>query len=247
MSEPARYPRVAAMRTADAFAQHLAAEGITLGFDRELVPADVSPLGRPFQIGDVRVGNRFCVLPMEGWDGTPEGEPSDLTRRRWRNFGAGGAKLIWGGEAVAVRHDGRANPNQLLLNAKTQKPIAALRDELIAAHRERFGANADADLFIGLQLTHSGRWSRPNVYDKAEPLAAVAHPVLDRRVPSGVRVFSDAELDALVDDFVGAARLARDAGYQFVDIKACHGYLGHELLGARERDGRYGGPIANRL
>ena len=95
MSEAARYPRVAAMSTADAFAEHLAAERITLGFDRELAPAGASPLAQPFQIGDVRVGNRFCVLPMEGWDGTRDGEPSDLTIRRWQNFGKSGAKLIW--------------------------------------------------------------------------------------------------------------------------------------------------------
>ena len=241
------YPRIAALKTAAKFREHLTRSGIPLEFDDALLPAGESPLARPFELDGVRVGNRFCVLPMEGWDGTPDGEPSDLTRRRWRNFGAGGAKLMWGGEAVAVRHDGRANPNQLLLNAKTQKAIAALREELIAAHRERFGANADSDLFIGLQLTHSGRWSRPNVFDRAEPVAAVPHPVLDRRVPSGVRVFSDDELDALVDDFVTAARLAKDAGYQFVDVKACHGYLGHELLGARAREGRYGGSLENRM
>ena len=77
----------------------------------------------------VRVGNRFCILPMEGWDGTRDGEPSELTRRRWRNFGISGAKLIWGGEAVAVRHDGRANPNQLLMTPATQPAIAALRED----------------------------------------------------------------------------------------------------------------------
>ena len=241
------FPRIAALKTAAKFRDYLGQSGIPLEFDDALAPPSESPLARPFEMDGIRVGNRFCVLPMEGWDGTPEGEPSDLTRRRWRNFGAGGAKLIWGGEAVAVRHDGRANPNQLLLNEKTQKPIAALRDELIAAHRDRFGANADSDLFIGLQLTHSGRWSRPNVYDRAEPLAAVAHPVLDKRVPSGVPVFSDEQLDALVDDFVAAARLAGAAGYQFVDVKACHGYLGHELLGARARQGRYGGSLENRM
>ena len=240
------YPRVASLKTPAAFRDHLTRSNIPLALDDALLPPGESPLAQPFELEGVRVGNRFCVLPMEGWDGTAEGEPSDLTRRRWRNFGAGGAKLMWGGEAVAVRHDGRANPNQLLLTPRTHKSIAGLRDELIAAHRERFGANADADLFIGLQLTHSGRWSRPNVYDKPEPLAAVAHPVLDRRVPAGVRVLADGELDALVDDFVAAARLAGDAGYQFVDIKACHGYLGHELLGARARDGRYGGTLDNR-
>ena len=183
---------------------------------------------------------------MEGWDGTREGAPSDLTRRRWRNFGTSGAKLIWGGEAVAVRHDGRANPHQLMMSPRTVGAIAALRESLVAAHRERFGSNADGDLYIGLQLTHSGRYARPDVYDCPSPIAACPNPALDRRFPGGVRVFEDAELDALVDDFVAAARLARDAGFRFVDLKACHGYLGHELLGARTRSGPYGGELAGR-
>ena len=102
---------------------------------------------------------------------------------------------------------------------------------------ERFGSNADRDLHVGLQLTHSGRYARPDAYDRAAPIAACANPVLDRRFPGGVRVFTDAELDVLVDDFVAAARLAQDAGFAFVDVKACHGYLGHELLGARTRPG----------
>jgi NADPH2 dehydrogenase len=183
---------------------------------------------------------------MEGWDGTCDGEPTELTRRRWRNFGISGAKLMWGGEAVAVRHDGRANPHQLLMNARTQPAIAALREELVAAHHDRFGANADRDLYVGLQLTHSGRYARPDVYDRPAPIAACANPILDRRFPGGVRVFEDGELDRLVDDFVAAARLARDAGFSFVDVKACHGYLGHELLGARARTGPYGGALENR-
>ena len=191
------------------------------------------------------MGNRFCVLPMEGWDGTRDGEPSDLTHRRWRNFGISGAKLIWGGEAVAVRRDGRANPHQLMMDAKTQGPIGRLREALVAAHRERFGATAADDLYVGLQLTHSGRYARPDVHDQPAPIAACANPLLDRRF-SAVRVFDDAELDALVDDFVAAARRARDVGFRFVDVKACHGYLGHELLGARTRGGVYGGSFENR-
>ena len=241
------FPRIAALKTVDRFRDHLRQSGIPLELDDAVEAGATSPLGRPFEADGVRVGNRFCVLPMEGWDGTPDGRPSELTIRRWRNFGGGGAKLIWGGEAVAVRHDGRANPNQLLLTHATQGSIAGLREALVAAHRERFGSGADADLFVGLQLTHSGRWSRPSVYDRPEPLAAVAHPVLDRRVPAGVPVFTDDQLDRLTEDFVRAARLARDAGYAFVDVKACHGYLGHELLGARTREGRYGGSLQNRL
>ena len=116
----ARYVRVAALKNAALFRRHLESAGIDLGFDDALLPPAESPFGQPFVDGPVRVGNRFCVLPMEGWDGTTAGEPSDLTRRRWQRFGASGAKLIWGGEAVAVRHDGRANPNQLLMSERNR-------------------------------------------------------------------------------------------------------------------------------
>ena len=245
MSET-RYPRVAAMRTAEAFAAHLSGEGITLGFDRELAPASSSPLAQPFQIADVRVGNRFCVLPMEGWDGTRDGEPSELTIRRWQNFGKSGAKLIWGGEAVAVRHDGRANPHQLMLTRETLPAIARLRETLIAAHRDRFGPGADGDLYVGLQLTHSGRFSKPNLHERPEPLPAVSNPVLDARFSQPVRVLSDGDISRLIDDFIAAAKLAAEAGYRFVDVKHCHGYLGHELLGAHQRPGQFGGSLENR-
>jgi 2,4-dienoyl-CoA reductase-like NADH-dependent reductase (Old Yellow Enzyme family) len=241
-----RYPRIAALRTADAFRQHLSASQIALEFDAEPAPAGRSPLGEPFAIGEVRVGNRFCILPMEGWDGTADGEPSDLTIRRWENFGRSGAKLIWGGEAVAVRHDGRANPRQLMLSESTLPAIGRLRERLVAAHVERFGAGADEDLYIGLQLTHSGRFSKPNLHERPEPLAAVTNPILDQRFSRPVRVLTDEEISRLIDDFIAAAKRAARAGFRFVDVKHCHGYLGHELLGARERQGRFGGSFENR-
>ena len=219
---------------------------MAIAFDDALLPPSESPLGRPFDFNGVHVGNRFCILPMEGWDGTPEGEPGELTRRRWRHFGESGAKLIWGGEAVAVRHDGRANPNQLLFSERTLPALASLREELVAAHRERFGPNADGDMYLGLQLTHSGRFARPNVWNQSEPIAAYNHPVLDRRFANGVRLMTDDEIDRLVEEFVEAARRAWDIGFQFVDVKHCHGYFGHELLSAYDRPGKYGGSLANR-
>jgi 2,4-dienoyl-CoA reductase-like NADH-dependent reductase (Old Yellow Enzyme family) len=239
-----QYPRVASLKTAEAFRRHLDGCGAALAFDDTLEAGPASPLARPFERDGVRVGNRFCILPMEGWDGTADGNPSDLTRRRWERFGISGAKLIWGGEAVAVQHDGRANPHQLVMTAETQPRIAALRDLLVTAHRQRHGANADGDLFIGLQLTHSGRYAKPT--DRPEPLTAYAHPFLDRRFPGGVRLLSDDDLDRLVERFIDAARMAWEAGFAFVDIKHCHGYLGHELLSARQRPGRYGGSLENR-
>src|SRR5258706_14501905 len=202
---PGSSPRVASFKTAGAFRQHLRALGTALDLDEARGGGGTAPPARPFDLGGVRVGNRFCILPMEGWDGTAEGEPSDLTRRRWERFGISGAKLIWGGEAVAVQHDGRANANQLVMTARTQPAIAGLRETLVAAHRARFGANADGDLFAGLQLTHSGRYAKPSVNTRPEPLTAYVHPHLDRRFPAGVRMLTDEDLDRPGDGFVGAA------------------------------------------
>ena len=94
-----------------------------------------SPLAQPLEADGLRAGNRFAILPMEGWDGTADGHPSELTRRRWQRFGESGAKLIWGGEAVAVRHDGRANPNQLVIERGTLADLASLREHLVARAR----------------------------------------------------------------------------------------------------------------
>jgi len=208
------------------------------------VPA--SPLAQPLSLDGRTIGNRFAILPMEGWDAERDGRPGPLTIRRWRHFGASGAKLIWGGEAVAVRHDGRANPNQLLINEQTLPHLAALRETLVTEHRQQF-ARTD-DLLVGLQLTHSGRFSRPNDKQRAEPLIVYHHPLLDSRhnLPPDYPVLGDEQLDRLCDEFVRAARLAQRAGFEFVDIKHCHGYLGHELLSAFERPGRYGGSFENR-
>jgi 2,4-dienoyl-CoA reductase-like NADH-dependent reductase (Old Yellow Enzyme family) len=245
MGDPG-WVRIASLRTAAALRRHLEASGIDLPFDEVLAPPGASPLGRPLEADGLRPGNRWCILPMEGWDCTADGRPSELTTRRWQRFGHSGGKLIWGGEAAAVRHDGRANPCQLVIDGSTWEDVARLREALVAAHVAAFGPGSETDLVVGLQLTHSGRYCRPNEWDRPEPLAAWHHPLLDRRFPAGVRVMTDDELDRLVDDFVAAARLAARAGFQFVDVKHCHGYLGHELLSARTREGRYGGSLENR-
>jgi NADPH2 dehydrogenase len=240
-----RYPRIASFKTADAFLRHTQQLGIDLPFDVSLQSGEASPLARPLAADGLRAGNRFTILPMEGWDGTTDGGPTDLTRRRWERFGGSGAKVIWGGEAVAVRHDGRANPNQLVIEERTLADLEALREHLVATHVTRFGT-AD-DLVLGLQLTHSGRYSRPSGAGP-RPRIAYRHPVLDRRlaITDDASCLSDEELDRLVDDFVGAARDAARIGFAFVDVKHCHGYLGHELLSARDRAGRYGGTFDNR-
>lgn len=247
MPEPAepRFPRVATFKTAEGLRRHLESNRIPLQFDDALSPPAESSLAKPLRVHDATIGNRFCILPMEGWDGTLDGLPSELTIRRWTHFGLSGAKLIWGGEAVAIRHEGRANPNQLVLDERTQPALANLRETLVREHTTRFGPHAADDLYIGLQLTHSGRYARPQK-GAPQPQVAYQHPQLDARFPAGVRVLTDDQLDRIADDFVRASRMTRDIGFSFVDFKHCHGYLLHELLGARTRPGKYGGSLDNR-
>jgi len=240
------YPRIARLKSHESFVDRLAELDLVLPCDAEVASGDRSPLGQSIQLDNVTIGNRFCILPMEGWDGTSSGKPTDLTRRRWRNFGLSGAKLIWGGEAVAVRHDGRANPNQLMMCEDNLTEIESLRLELVSAHEEAFGTSND--LYVGLQLTHSGRYARPNEKSKAEPRPAQRNRLLDSRVgvDDDSAMLTDDELDQLIDDFIAAAIRSERAGYSFVDVKHCHGYLGHELLSGVDRPGKYGGSFENR-
>ncbi len=242
------HPKLSSFRTATAFRERLDALGIAeaLPFVETVARAPDCVLSRPLSVHGRSIGNRFAILPMEGWDGTRDGAPTQLVRRRWQRFGQSGAKLIWGGEAVAVRPDGRANPNQMILNEANLAAIRELRELLVLAHATEHGSTQD--LYIGLQLTHSGRFARPNEAKKLEPRIAYRHPLLDARfgITSDEAVLSDAEIAALIGDFVAAAVRAQRAGFDFVDIKHCHGYLGHEFLSAVNRPGPYGGSLENR-
>ena len=230
-----RFTQVKRLGDAAAFRDHVAGLGVDIPLDEQVDPA--GPLAEPLVVrdgsaGDLVIPNRFAVLPMEGWDGTTDGRPTDLVRRRWSRFAGSGCGLVWG-EATAVRPDGRANPNQLVLDRTTVDDIAAVRG-LLAPEQ-----------VAGMQLTHSGRYARPVA--APAPRTAYAHPWLDRRVGSdATSVFSDDELDELAGQYVDAAVLAAQAGFAFVDVKHCHGYLLHELLTARDRPGRYGGDLAGR-
>lgn len=200
------HPQVKSLKSADDLLAHLRHLELDLPFAD---PPDLDALRAPVEVAGRRCANRFAILPMEGWDGTDDGRPTDLVRRRWQRFGDSGAGLVWGGEAFAVRADGRANPHQLCLGPSSAHDLAELH------------ALLDPSQVTGLQLTHSGRWS-------VTPRPARRDPLLDER-RSG-ELLSPAELDEIADAYVTAAVLARDAGFDFVDVKACHGYLLHELL-----------------
>ena len=240
-----KFPKIARLKTYEDFTGRLEELGVDIPCD-ESAPESNGSLAGSALVDGMKIGNRFCILPMEGWDGTTDGLPTDLTRRRWHNFGISGAKLIWGGEAVAVHPDGRANPNQLMINDANLSAIESLRTDLIAKHQERFSQTDE--LLVGLQLTHSGRFARPNEKSRAEPLTAQRNSALDAKlgIVDDSRMLSDDDLSGLIDDFIAAAVLADKAGFTFVDVKHCHGYLGHELLSGFDRPGKFGGSFENR-
>ena len=229
------FVRPGSVRSLSEFGERWAEHGDDLGLS-EQVRGGEGPLGRQGELFGRRLANRFATQPMEGWDAAPDGRPSELTLRRWRRFGESGVGLVWGGEAFAVEYAGRANPRQLCLADHAAGSLERLRGELLAGARE--AGCAPEGPIVGLQLTHSGRWARPD--GPPAPLVPAAGE-LDARFEDGVSVLSDGELERIGEGFVRSAAAAWSAGFDFVDVKCCHGYLLHELVGGRRRGGTYGG------
>ena len=226
-------------RSVDEIVQKARELGLTMP-----VSEDLEVLGEPVKLSWAVIPNSLSIHAMEGCDGTGSGDPAELTYRRYRRFASGGAGLLWG-EATAVVEEGRANPRQLWIRRENLEAFLALRQEMRdAAARSVSPSHSPVTV---VQLTHSGRYSKPR--GKAKPVIAHHSPYLDpaHGLPADYPLITDSELDALQDKYVEAARLARDAGFDAVDVKACHGYLAYELLGAFTRDNsKYGGSFENR-
>ncbi len=222
--------------------QELREETAALGLNIP-ISDDLSPLASPVSIGRCTAPNRIAIHPMEGCDGNADGSPGELTIRRYERFAGGGAGLLWV-EACAVVPEGRANPHQLWLTTANVESFAALVDRIHTVARERMGANFRP--VTVLQLTHSGRYSKP----VSQPAPLIAHhSIIDARsaVTDDTLVVTDEYLDSLQDAYLQSALLARQAGFDAVDIKACHRYLLSELLASFTRDhSRYGGSFENR-
>lgn len=203
---------------------------------------DLSPLAKQVKVGNKTANNAFAALPMEGCDSARDGSPTELVHRRYNRFSQGGYGLIWW-EACAVAEEGRANELQMWLRRENVGEFKKLVDEIKKNGYER---NGYTPINI-LQLTHSGRYSRP-VGHKAAPIIPQHDPLLDPRV--GLKgdepVATDEYLESLVARYVESAKLAKEAGYDGVDIKSCHRYLLSELLASHTRDGKFGGSFENR-
>lgn len=201
---------------------------------------DTSILSTPLNISSKLIRNRLACQAMEGCDGTLSGEPDMLTKRRYDRFAKGGAGLIWF-EATAVMEEGRANPRQLFIHENNLDAFKQIVDDIKETALKENGFEP----IVIMQATHSGRYSKPQ--GKPAPLIAYNNPIFEKDYPiSPDRILTDDHIDKIRDSLVSGAVLAEKAGFDGVDIKACHRYINSELLSAYERPGKYGGSLENR-
>ena len=201
---------------------------------------DVSVLAKPLAFGNVVLKNRLGIAPMEGADALPDGSPSRLTTRRYVREAEGGSGLIWF-EAISIVPEGRSSAHQLMLTKDNLEQYKRFTEEIKEAGRK---ANGFAPYLV-MQANHSGRYSNPQ--GRPAPLIAYRHPEYEKLRPADDScIVSDDYLKSLEEKFGEAALLAREAGFDAVDIKSCHGYLLAELNSAYNRPGQYGGSFENR-
>ncbi len=212
-----------------------------IDFDAKLLYSeDTSVLGKQYKLENKTIYNRLVCQAMEGCDGTFDGKPDELTKRRFKRLASGGAGLIWF-EATAVLEEGRANPRQLYI---TENNLDAFKKQVEDIKETAFKTNGYEPIVI-MQATHSGRYAKPN--GTPEPLIAYNNPIFEKDNPiSAERIVTDEYLDRVGEALVKGSLLAEKAGFDGVDIKCCHRYLNSELLSAYNREGKYGGSLENR-
>ena len=204
------------------------------------VVSELSVLGEGLTVQGKIIPNRLACQAMEGCDGTADGSPDELTKRRYKRFAQGGAGIIWF-EATACMREGRANPRQLWIHKENLDDFKRIVDSI---REDAVKTNGYAPLII-MQNTHSGRYSKPD--GVPAPLIAYNNPLFEKDTPiDKSRILTDGHLDRIGEAIVEASRLAEAAGFDGVDIKCCHRYINSELLSAYGREGRYGGSFENR-
>jgi len=200
---------------------------------------NLSVLAQPLEIGRKRFCNRLAIQPMEGADGV-NGHPGDYMRQRYHRFAQSGAALIWW-EATAIVPEARATPGQLTISPETVDDFKGMIEDVRKTASQELGVEP----VIILQATHSGRYSKPR--GRPEPLIAYNNPIFEKDNPiDSCRILSDDDLKRIEEQYRVATKLAMEAGFDGIDIKACHRYLNCELLSAYNRAGEYGGSFENR-
>ncbi len=199
-----------------------------------------SALQMPLELHNRKIQNRIVFHPMEGCDGTADGAVDELTYRRYLRFAKSGAGIIWF-EATAVTAEGRANPRQLFLNEKTKDSFKILINDIKTTALKEYGFEP----IIIVQLTHSGRFSKPDGTPKPIVAYRNSHWEFGKENQPYV-IATDEYCKTIPNKYYTAAKLAEEVGFDGIDVKCCHGYLFNEFLSATEREGIYGGSLENR-
>ena len=207
--------------------------GFNIPFSKDISPLSEKPVIKTAH-GEVTLKNALATHPMEGCDANLDGSASDLTRRRYARFSGSGAALVWM-EAISVVPEARTSDHQMMINDNTADSFKSLVEDI-----------KKNDTFVVAQLTHSGRFAKNS--DTPHALFATRSLPFEEKRPQDkdVPVLTDDYLDALPEKFAKAAKIAEDAGFDAIDVKACHQYLLDELLSAHTREGKYGGSFENR-
>ena len=182
----------------------------------------------PIKIGSKEAQNRFFVQAMECNDEDKDGNPSDLTYKRYEDLFEGEAGII-SLEAISVTRESRSRINQLTIMPQNEKALTAF-----VAKVRAYNPNV---IFV-FQLTHSGELSEPSFSKRV-----TVNPLYG----FGGDLLTDEDIDKIVEDFVQAAVIAHNAGADGIDMKLCHGYLGGQVLRPHNsRKWKYGGSWENR-
>jgi 2,4-dienoyl-CoA reductase-like NADH-dependent reductase (Old Yellow Enzyme family) len=185
-------------------------------------------ISSPIMIGEKTAPNRIVFQPMECNDADSNGNPSDLTIRRYRRFAEGGTGIIFS-ESLTLTTESRARKSQMAITEQNAEGLA----HLIKAMRE-----VNPEPLILFQLNQSGRLSEAafskviSVYPTGEP---------------DIHVLTEEEIEEIGANFVKAAVIAKQVGADGIDFKHCHGYVCTEMIQpANTRSDRYGGSFENR-
>jgi N-ethylmaleimide reductase len=198
----------------------------------------------PLKVGAITVPNRILLAPLTRNRALPDGVPGALAAQYYTQRASGGLLIT---EATQITAMGKGYVNTPGIHSNEQ----------IAAWKEITGAVHDAGGKIALQLWHVGRISHSSLLpDNAQPVSSSAiranaqtfneTGLVDTDEPRALDVD---EIPGLIADYVQAARNARKAGFDLVEIHAANGYLIDQFLrdGANKRRDSYGGSVFNRV